>query len=81
VQPDEVADKIVAAIGSRAKDVYIPGSLGPMLKIHSLMGRRLRDGTQHAIGADTTSLDVDTVARRSYESRIAGGSSEPPAPR
>ena len=49
----------------------MPRQIGPMLRAQSLLGRRIRDATNRALGADTAFLDVDQSARSQYDERIA----------
>ena len=72
VAPEDVAREIVRAIARPKKDVYVPGSVGTILKLQALLGRRTRDAIQRSLGADRTFLDVDQAERAPYESRIAG---------
>jgi NAD(P)-dependent dehydrogenase (short-subunit alcohol dehydrogenase family) len=71
VQPEAVAKAIVKAIARPQKDVYVPGSIGSILKVQALLGRRIRDAMQHSLGADRTFLEVDRAAREPYESRVS----------
>jgi NADP-dependent 3-hydroxy acid dehydrogenase YdfG len=71
VQPEDVAAAIVAAIARPRPDVYVPGSVGVILRIQSLVGRRLRDALNRKLGADRTFLDIDQMARAAYDARIA----------
>ncbi|MCW3011395.1 MAG: Short-chain dehydrogenase/reductase family oxidoreductase [Solirubrobacterales bacterium] len=77
VEPEEVGAAIAAAIASRRKDVYVPAAVGAIVKLTPLIGRRLRDATNKAIGADRAFLDVDQGARAAYENRIAPASVPP----
>jgi NADP-dependent 3-hydroxy acid dehydrogenase YdfG len=70
VQPEDVATAIVAAIARPRPDVYVPGSVGVILRIQSLVGRRLRDALNRKLGADRTFLDIDQAARAAYDARI-----------
>ncbi len=70
VQPGDVADAIVDAIAQPKKDVFVPGSVGLILRVQPLLGRRLRDAINRLLGADRTFLDIDHGARAGYDSRI-----------
>ena len=58
ITPEAVAKAIVKAIGSQKKDVFVPGSVGVVIRTQPLVGRR-------------TFLEVDRGARSYYEDRIS----------
>ena len=70
VQPDDVARAIVKSIHRPRPDVYVPGSVGTILRVQALTGRKLRDAGNRLLGADRAFLDVDRAARAGYEERI-----------
>jgi NAD(P)-dependent dehydrogenase (short-subunit alcohol dehydrogenase family) len=72
VQPDDVGAAIAAAVGRPRPDVYVPRSVGAILRTQPLLGRRLRDAINRRLGADRTFLEVDTAARAAYDERIRG---------
>jgi NAD(P)-dependent dehydrogenase (short-subunit alcohol dehydrogenase family) len=74
VKPEDVANAIVKAIGAPAYDVFVPSSVGAIIKLQPLLGRKLRDAINRALGADRTFLEVDQAARAAYDARI-----KPPA--
>lgn len=76
VEPDDVASSIVRALSRPRADVYVPSSVGAIVRTQALLGRRLRDAINHLIRADRTFLEVDRGARASYEARIAAPSEE-----
>lgn len=76
-EPEEVGRAIAHAIAAGKPDVYVPAVVGTLLRTQPLIGRKLRDWVNHAIGADRTFLDVDTDARKGYDVRISGGPAEP----
>jgi NAD(P)-dependent dehydrogenase (short-subunit alcohol dehydrogenase family) len=71
VKPEDVARAITRAVGRPAYDVFVPSSVGVIVKTTPLIGRKLRDAINHMIKADRTFLEVDQTARAAYESRIA----------
>jgi short-subunit dehydrogenase len=77
VKPGDVATGILRAIARRQKDVFVPRSVGMIVRMQPLLGRRLRDAINHALGADRTFLDVDLEARAGYDARIAAPASSP----
>lgn len=80
VEPEDVAAAVVAVIARPRPDVYVPSSLGPVLKATPLLGRRLRDTVNRALKADRVFLDVDHVARAGYEHRIGAAPAQAELP-
>ena len=72
VTPEAVAQAILRGVDKDRKDVFVPGSVGTIVKITPLLGRRLRDALNRSIGAYDTFLDVDHGARAAYDTRITG---------
>jgi NADP-dependent 3-hydroxy acid dehydrogenase YdfG len=70
VEPEDVANAIVAAIARPTPDVYVPKLVGTIAKTQPLIGRRVRDALNRAIKADRTFLEVDQAARAGYDKRI-----------
>jgi hypothetical protein len=70
VTPDAVATAIADAIAKPKPDVYVPAAVGVIARTQPLIGRRVRDAINRAIGADRTFLDVDRTARAGYDARI-----------
>jgi NAD(P)-dependent dehydrogenase (short-subunit alcohol dehydrogenase family) len=79
VQPEDVADAIARAVAGPVPDVFVPSSVGFIIKTQPLLGRKLRDSINHALGADRTFLEVDQAARAAYASRIAPPAKSEPA--
>jgi NAD(P)-dependent dehydrogenase (short-subunit alcohol dehydrogenase family) len=77
VQPDAVGAAIARGIARGKKDVFVPGSVGAIVRTQPLLGRRLRDAINHALGADRTFLDIDQAARAAYDARISGAADQP----
>jgi NAD(P)-dependent dehydrogenase (short-subunit alcohol dehydrogenase family) len=71
IQPEDVGEAVARAVAAPRPDVYVPRSIGPMVRLQQLTGRRVRDAMSRALGADRTFLDVDQAARASYDGRIA----------
>jgi NAD(P)-dependent dehydrogenase (short-subunit alcohol dehydrogenase family) len=72
VEPEDVAAAIAQAVERPRADVYVPRSVGAILRMAPFQGRRLRDAINRSLGADRTFLDIDHGARAGYEQRIAG---------
>lgn len=73
VKPQAVATAIADAIEAPTLDVFVPKSVGHVITLNSLTGRKVRDFMNHLIKADRTFLDVDRHARSYYEARVAAG--------
>jgi NADP-dependent 3-hydroxy acid dehydrogenase YdfG len=71
VSPDAVATAIVRAIVRGRKDAFVPGAVGPMVRVTPLLGRRARDAINRWLGSNRTFLDVDREARADYDARIS----------
>jgi hypothetical protein len=76
VEPEDVATAIARAIEKRKPDVYVPAAVGVIARTQPLIGRRVRDAVNRAIGADRTFLEVDRTARAGYDARIRGAGAE-----
>jgi NAD(P)-dependent dehydrogenase (short-subunit alcohol dehydrogenase family) len=76
IEPEDVAEAIAGAVERPRPDVYVPRSVGAILKMAPFQGRRLRDAINRSLGADRTFLDIDHGARAGYEKRIAGASDD-----
>lgn len=70
VEPGDVALAIADGIETKALDVFVPKSIGPMLKTQPLLGRRLRDFLNRRMGAYNTFLDIDQSSRTAYDQRM-----------
>ncbi len=73
VEPEDVAEAIVAAVEDPRPDVYVPGAVGAILKLTPLLGRRVRDTINRGLKADRTFLEIDQDARAAYDRRIESG--------
>ena len=69
VAPDDVAVAIAQAVEQPRDDVYVPRSVGQIVRVNQL-GRRVRDALARRLGADRTFLDIDQSARAAYDDRI-----------
>jgi len=73
IQPEDVADAIVAAIRKPRFEVYVPRSAGPLLWSTAMMPRRTREWVGRRMGVDHVFLDAgDDPERRAYEERARG---------
>jgi NAD(P)-dependent dehydrogenase (short-subunit alcohol dehydrogenase family) len=80
IEPEDVGAAVAAAVAEPRDDVYVPKSVGTIIKLNGLLGRKVRDAMGRALRADRTFLDFDRGQRAAYEARIAPPSTETPAP-
>jgi NAD(P)-dependent dehydrogenase (short-subunit alcohol dehydrogenase family) len=73
IEPREVAEAIAAAIERPRDEVFVPRSLGPVLRLFQAVPPRARRAFSRAIGLDELYAGVDPAARSAYEERAAGG--------
>jgi NADP-dependent 3-hydroxy acid dehydrogenase YdfG len=71
VQPEEVADAIVACVRSPRPEVVVPRQLAPVLRIYASLPARGRMAMQRLFGVDRVAMNTDTSARADYERRVA----------
>jgi NAD(P)-dependent dehydrogenase (short-subunit alcohol dehydrogenase family) len=71
VEPDEVAQAIVAAMEVPRFDVFVPRSNGALTKMAGMLPRPWREGVGRAMKADKLMMEVDHGARNAYEKRAA----------
>jgi NAD(P)-dependent dehydrogenase (short-subunit alcohol dehydrogenase family) len=70
IEPHEVADAIAGALEHPRDEVFVPRSLGPVLRLYQAVPPRARRAFGRAIGLDALYTDVDPDSRRAYEDRI-----------
>jgi short-subunit dehydrogenase len=73
IEPREVAEAIAAAVERPRDEVFVPRSLGPVLRIFQAVPPRARRAFTRAIGLDDLYSAVDPATRREYEEKVAGG--------
>jgi NAD(P)-dependent dehydrogenase (short-subunit alcohol dehydrogenase family) len=73
IEPREVAEAIAAALERPRDEVFVPRSLGPVLRLFQAVPPRARRAFVRAIGLDGLYTGVDPAARSAYEERAAGG--------
>jgi len=73
IEPREVAEAIAGAIERPRDEVFVPRSLGPVLRLFQAVPPRARRAVARAIKLDELYAGVDPAARREYEERAAGG--------
>jgi NAD(P)-dependent dehydrogenase (short-subunit alcohol dehydrogenase family) len=70
IEPREVGEAIAAALDRPRDEVFVPRSLGPVLRIYQALPPRGRRVVGRVIGLDALYTSVDPAARRAYEDRI-----------
>jgi NAD(P)-dependent dehydrogenase (short-subunit alcohol dehydrogenase family) len=73
IEPREVAEAIARVIERPRDEVFVPRSLGPVLRLFQAVPPRARRAFVRAIGLDELYSSVDPAARSAYEERAAGG--------
>ncbi len=71
IEPEEVADAIVAALEDVRFDVFVPKSAKSIGYVVGLLPRRAREAIAKAMKLDKLMIDVDESARKGYEERAA----------
>jgi len=71
LQPEQVADAIVAALERPRFDVFVPRSAGPLLTLAAILPRRAREALARVTHADRVATSADAARRAAYESRAA----------
>jgi NADP-dependent 3-hydroxy acid dehydrogenase YdfG len=75
-EPEDVANAIVEALQTGRVDVFVPRSVGRLLRLTSLVGRRVSDAVTRALKADQVLTNPNHAARAAYEQRL--GDAAPP---
>ena len=70
-EPEDVARAIVAALVHRRVDVYVPRSIGPLLRSQAVLPRPVIDLVTRLLGGDRVLMAPDRAARAAYEARLA----------
>ena len=70
VDPEEVAEAIVATVRRPRFDVFVPRSLAPSFAVGGLIPRRVREASARALGAEEFLFDVDSAGRAAYTQRV-----------
>jgi NAD(P)-dependent dehydrogenase (short-subunit alcohol dehydrogenase family) len=79
LRPEQVADAIVAALNSGRVDVYVPRSVGMLVRLGPLAPRAVSDRVARLLGRDRVFGRADPLARAAYEARIAPAPPHDPA--
>jgi NAD(P)-dependent dehydrogenase (short-subunit alcohol dehydrogenase family) len=71
IEPEDVANEVVAALQKPRFDVFVPRSNGPLIQLTSPLPRTWREAIGRWIKADRSLLETDRAARAEYEARAA----------
>jgi len=71
VEPEDVANEVVAALKKPRFDVFVPRSTGPLIDLTMPLPRSWREAFARWMKADRPLLDADRGARAAYEERAA----------
>jgi NAD(P)-dependent dehydrogenase (short-subunit alcohol dehydrogenase family) len=70
VEPEDVANAIVDALKRGRFEVYIPKSIGGLMRVQAITPRRLMEGIARLLKGDQVLSNPDHVARAAYEARM-----------
>jgi len=76
VEPEQVADAIVAALEHPRHDVYVPKGLGIGIRLGALFPRRVAEAFGRSAKTDRILAAADMSARTAYEQRAAASARE-----
>jgi NADP-dependent 3-hydroxy acid dehydrogenase YdfG len=71
LEPEAVADAIVAALEKPKFDVWVPRESAALFKVVNLLPRNAREGVARFFKADKVLAEADRSARAAYEDRAA----------
>jgi short-subunit dehydrogenase len=72
VEPEDVADAIVAALERPRHDVYVPKAIVAGVRLSALLPRRLAEAVERTAKTHRILAEADLSARTAYEERAAG---------
>jgi short-subunit dehydrogenase len=70
VEPEDVANAIVEALQTGRYEVFVPKSIGGMVRLNALMPRRAMEAVGRFLKGDQVLANPDHVARSAYMTRI-----------
>ena len=79
LEPEDIADAIVDAIGRRRAEVYVPASLRPLSVLDLALPRRARRAVHRAFRSDRVAQEFDHAKRAAYQGRRDARCESPPA--
>jgi len=71
IEPEQVAEAILAALERPKFDVHVPPSAGVIGKVIAVLPRGAREGVARALKADKVLAEPDKAKRAAYEERAA----------
>ncbi len=74
LQPDDVADAVLAAVGTRRFHVWVPGKISPLIAISGVLPQSLRDRMMRFAVPDQVAAVSGTDVRAEYERGVTGTS-------
>jgi NAD(P)-dependent dehydrogenase (short-subunit alcohol dehydrogenase family) len=80
IAPARVADAIVRAIERNRYEVFVPRSIGPLVRLLGLLPDAIRERIRVALGADEVLLEADLDARAGYVARTMPATRDPSLP-
>jgi NAD(P)-dependent dehydrogenase (short-subunit alcohol dehydrogenase family) len=80
VEPEDVADAIVDALQTGRYEVYVPRSIGLLMRAKAIVPTIVSDWVTRLIRGDQVLANPDHAARAAYEARMAQTISETPRP-
>lgn len=72
VDPEQVAEAVVAVVGTSRSSVAVPRTLRALIGMGDVVGERLRHRVLRAAGFDSAFVQVNPAARAAYHQRIFG---------
>jgi NAD(P)-dependent dehydrogenase (short-subunit alcohol dehydrogenase family) len=78
VEPEDVADAIVEALQTGRYEVYVPRTMGLLLRSKTLVPVAVAEWVTRLIKGDKVLVDPDHAARAAYEARMAQAIAEAP---
>jgi short-subunit dehydrogenase len=73
IEAEDVARAVVAAMEHPRPDVFVPRSLGPLLRLHDFLPFRGRRALRRLFEVDKVAMGTDPAERAAYLARIGGG--------
>jgi NADP-dependent 3-hydroxy acid dehydrogenase YdfG len=70
VQPEDVADAIVEALQTGRFEVFVPKSIGGVVRVNALLPRRVVEAIGRLLKSDQVLARPDRIARAGYEARM-----------
>jgi short-subunit dehydrogenase len=71
VEPEDVANEIVAALELQRFDVFVPRYMKTTVAVGNILPRKAREAMARFMGVDKILTEVDHSSRRAYEERAA----------